>query len=365
MSFHQDLDNLTRDMHDASWEVEYMRKNPVTALMLERKSLQFKGGKQYYREVDTDTMEDIVQDYQVNETLTHQVKNTTERVTFRRKKFQAPIQVDEDEELENESQTPDKTRLHNLSELRVKKVQEAVRLHIRKLMYRGTGHSLAATDTNKYMQGLNSALTVDATYGQITRSKSAGTNDWFQPMDNQYDATGGASGDQNGEYTLSIHWLRSVLEPMEDLESDNVDLVTIVGGVLWLALIEEAEARGTPYKIVPSRLNKGGGTTTQGFEEMIIDRRRVIKDPFLKTGNNTTMGETAGTAGALERRLYCLNLKDWDMFIHPKRDFKLTEFFDQSQLANGSDFSLARIKFGGNLVCWHPNRQLYLSNVVP
>ena len=26
MSFHQDLDNLTRDMHDSTWMVEYVRK---------------------------------------------------------------------------------------------------------------------------------------------------------------------------------------------------------------------------------------------------------------------------------------------------------------------------------------------------
>jgi hypothetical protein len=215
------------------------------------------------------------------------------------------------------------------------------------------------------MQGLNSALTVDTTYAQLTRSKSAGTNDWWQPMDNRYDATGGASGDQNGEYTIGISWLRGILEPLEDLETDNVDLITIVGGVLWLALIEEAEARGVPYKIEPDRLNTRGGKTTQGFSEMVIDGRRVLKDPFLQSKYNTSMGETTDSAGALERRMYCLNLRTWDMFIHPKRNFKMTAFFDQSQIANGSDFSLARIKFGGNLTCWHPNQNLYLSNVVP
>jgi len=365
MSFHQDLDNLTRDMHDASWEVEYMRKNPVVALMLERKNLQFKGGKQYYRELDTDTVEDVVQDYKVNEQLDHSTKDTTKRATFIRKKFQAPIQIDEDEELENANQTSDGTRLHSLAEHKTQKVQEAVRLHLRKLMYRATGVTGAATDSNKYVQGLNNALTPDHTYGQITRTRASGIADWWQPAANQYDATGGAAGDQNGEYTIGVSWLRGILDPMEDLETDNVDLVTVVGGVLWLALIEEAEARGVPYKIEPDRLNKGGGKTTQGFSEMVIDRRRVIKDPFLKTANNTAMSETTGAAGDLSRRMYCLNLKTWDFFIHPKRNFKLSSFFDQSQLAGGYDFSLARLKFAGNLVCWHPNQNLYLSNVVP
>ena len=361
MSFHQDLNNLTRDMHDASWEVEYMRKNPVVALMLERKTLQFKGGKQYYRELDTDSMEDLVQDYKVNDTLSHGVIDTTDRATFRRKKFQIPIQIDEDEELENAEQTSDGTQLHKLAEHRVKKVQEGGRFHIRKLMYRGTGHAQAASDTNKYMQGLNNAVTVDHTYGQITRTTASNIKNFWQPADNRYTTT----TQSTTEYTIGISWLRGVLEPLEDLESDNMDLITIVGGTLWLALIEEAEARGIPYKIVPDRLNKRQGSTTQGFHEMILDGRRVIKDPFLKSANNTTMGETTGLTGALERRLYCLNLKDWDMFIHPKRNFKLMEFFDQSKLANGSDFNLARIKFAGNLVCWHPNRQLYFANVVP
>jgi len=215
------------------------------------------------------------------------------------------------------------------------------------------------------MQGLHAPLTPDVTYGQITRTKVSSVADYWQPAANQYDATGGATGDQNGEFTIGISWLRGILEPMEDLETDNQDLITIVGGVLWLALIEEAEARGIPYKIEPDRLNGRGGKTTQGFHEMILDGRRVVKDPFLKTGNNTAMGETAASAGALERRLYCLNLKDWDMFIHPKANFKLTEFFDQSKLAGGSDFRLARIKFAGNLVCWNPARNLYLSNIVP
>ena len=365
MSFHQDLDNMTRDMHDATWLVEYMKKNPVTAMLLDRKDLQFKGGKQYYREVDTSTMEDLAQDYDVNDPLTHGTMDTTSRITFRRKKFQFPVQIDVDEELQNDDQTPDNTQLQKLAKHRVKKAQEGTRLHLRKLIYRGTGHSLAASDSNKYIQGLNSALTVDATYGQLTRTKASSVNDWFQPAANGYDATGGLAGDQNGEYSISIHWMREILEPLGDLEGDDKELVTIVGGVLWLALQAEAERRGTPYKIVPDRLNQNDGKTTQGFTEMILDSRKIVKDPFLKAGNNTAMGETTGAAGALERRMYCLNLKDWDFFIHPKRNFKMSSFFDQSQIANGSDFNLSRIKFAGNLVCWYPARQLYLSNVVP
>ena len=114
-----------------------------------------------------------------------------------------------------------------------------------------------------------------------------------------------------------------------------------------------------PYKIEANR------TARQGFKEMILDGRRIIKDPFLKTANNTAMGETTAAAQALEGRVYGLNLKDWDFYIHPDSSFKMTKFFDQKKIVGGSDMQLARILFKGNLVCWHPNSQLYYELVTP
>jgi hypothetical protein len=138
-----------------------------------------------------------------------------------------------------------------------------------------------------------------------------------------------------------------------------VDLITLLGGTLWLSLQAEAEARSMPYKIEANRVAK------QGFKEMVLDGRRVVKDPFLKSAYNTGMGETTAAAGALERRVYCLNLKDWDFYIHPNKNFRITEFFDQKKIAGAADFKLARVLFAGNLVCWHPNRQLYYNHVAP
>lgn len=365
MSFHQDLDNLTRDMHDKTWLVEYMKKNPITALLLERKDLKFKGGKKYTRKADTDTHEDLVQDYTVNETLTHGVKDTTEEVTFRRKKMQCPIQIDVDEELENAKQTSDGTQLHNMAKWRVKKANEAMRVHLRKKFYMSVARagSKAPSDTNKYCQSLNSALEVDTTYGGVTRTYSAGTKAdtgfWFQPMGGVVTTATGASTAQRLTKTISISWLRTVQEPLEDLESDNTDLVTIIGGVLWLSLQAEAETRNMPYKLIDNRVAK------QGFTEMVLDERRILKDPFLKAANNTIMGETTASYGDLAMRLYGLNLKDWDMFIHPTNNFRMTEFFDQKKIAGGSDMKLARIMLAGNLVCWNPPANMYYSLVSP
>lgn len=360
MSFHQDLNFLTRDMHDKTWLVEYMKKNPVTALMLERKDLSFKGGKMYYRNADTDTHESLAQDYSVNDTLTHGVKDTTEEVKFRRKYIQFPVQIDVDESLQNAMQTEDRTQLQNLAAFRVRKANEGMRVHLRKKIYMSANSDFAKgpSDANKYLQGLNSALEVDTTYGKVTRTYSAGTKAdtgfWWQPM-------GGVitSGVQQTAVAISINWLREKQEPLEDLESDNTDLITIIGGVLWLSLQAEAETKNMPYKLVGERIAK------QGFTEMILDGRRIIKDPFLKASFNTEMGETSDSSGALERRLYAINLKNWDFYIHPKRNFKMSKFFDQSQIMGGTDSELARIKFAGNLVCWKPGPNMYYENVTP
>ena len=356
--FHHDLDNLTRDYHNKTWETEYMKKNPILALILERKNMKFGGGARYFRNLDTDTHESLAQDYDVNDVLTHGVKDTTETAYFRKKKMQFPIQVDVDEEMENARQTKEGTQLQNMAQYRVRKANEGMRIHLRKKLYMAMDQTKAPSDTNKYMQGLNAALEVDSTYGTITRTYSAGTKAdagfYFQPM-------GGVitSGVQASSVAISITQMRTWFEPLEDLESDNTDLVTILGGTLWLSLQAEAETKQMPYKLENNR------TARQGFKEMILDGRRIIKDPFLKAANNTSMGETTGNAQALEGRVYGLNLKDWDFYIHPDSSFKMTPFTDQKQFVGGTDMKLARILFKGNLVCWHPSSQLYYELVTP
>ena len=207
-----------------------------------------------------------------------------------------------------------------MAAFRVRAANKAGRFHFRDKMYRSLGQAKSGSDGNKYVQGLAGALTVDSTYGGRTRTYSAGTKAdigfTWQPM-------GGTitSGVQETAVAISINQMRTWLEPLDDLETDDLDLISICGGILWLSLQAEAEARSMPYTIEKNRITK------QGFSEMILDERRIIKDPFLKAANNAVMGETSASARALERRFYSLNLKNWDMFIDPKRNFKMTDFF--------------------------------------
>ena len=48
--------------------------------------------------------------------------------------------------------------------------------------------------------------------------------------------------------------------------------------------------------------------------------------------------------------------------LDPQRGFgHITDFTDQSVIANGTADYLARVKLAGNLVCEKPNGSIYLS----
>lgn len=348
MSFHQDLDNMTRDMHDASLEVEYMKKTPVLNLILEQKNVKFKGGERYFFTMDTDTVEDLAQDYGVNEELTHGTADTTDEAYFRRKHCQLPITLDFEEDLENAYQTEDRTQMYALAEFKTRKAQEGMRLHLRKLIYGN------AADTDKQIQGLDSALVVDTTYGTLARTRASNIHNFWQPGDNVYTAAQQATA-----RTFSLQALQGWVDPLTDLENGGGRFVIIVGNTLYLAAKSEAQALSMPVKTDP------GGLFKYGIEEVEVGGMRIIKDPFLQTKYNTVMGQTTGAAGSLDRRVYALNVPDWHMMIHPKRNFNMLPFFDQAQIAGGADFKLARVRLSGNLACKHPNRSLCFSNVTP
>lgn len=366
MSYHQDLLATTRDMHGASLETEYMKKTPVLNQILEKKNLKFNGGANYYQELDTADKESLTQDYTVNEPLTHGDTDTLKRGSFTKKKFQHAITIDVDEDMQNANNNSDGTKLHDLAKHKVKKAQEAVRLHLRKLLYAGCSHTPVAnawlgTDTNKYIQGLNSALQIDPvnipTYGGLARYETdtlaiAAGMEWWQPGDNRYTGT-----TQDANVTLSVSALQGWADPLTDLEVAPMDQIVVVGNTLFLALKSEAQALSMPVKYDPA------GNFKYGIEEMIIDGMRIVKDSFLQTKYNSMMGMTTGQAGSLDRRLYILNMNDIQLMVHPEKYFAMTEFFDQSKIAGAMDFTLARIKFAGNMVLWHPNQHLYLPNV--
>jgi hypothetical protein len=84
---------------------------------------------------------------------------------------------------------------------------------------------------------------------------------------------------------------------------------------------------------------------------MIIDGIEVVKDPWLRNAKATNAHLWA----------FLLHIPDWELRIHPARNFKLMPFTWQGDQANGLDAWISRVLLAGNLVCWAPNRSLHHS----
>ena len=69
------------------------------------------------------------------------------------------------------------------------------------------------------------------------------------------------------------------------------------------------------------------------------------------------------TTSTLRTKVYLLYLPSWELILHPKRPFKLTDQFWQGSIINGYDKYLSRVLAYGNFACWQPNANCLLTNV--
>jgi len=346
-----DLTEATRELFVRSLKKEVFLRMPFYEELEKRNLITFKGGKYIERLADMDEMDDLAQAYTTNETLTDEAKDMLAKPRFLWKKFQIPVRYDGDWEIQNENAGTEE-QLLDLVPFLVKKAQRAARLKMMKNTFNAAS-TTPRTDGGKEFQSLISALNHDNTYGTLSRTLSSNTRNWWQGADPAGLTAGGISSSQDTATNLTISNIRkwinetSVAHYMEA----KSDLMIVMCPTLFNKLRAEMESKA----IYNTDLNRAiaNDTANVGFNKMILDGHSVVDVPFLQ--------ESATT----RKWVFILNMNDWELRISTARNFKMTEFFDQKKIAGGSDFKLARIMFKGNLVCWHPNGQLYYANVTP
>jgi hypothetical protein len=153
---------------------------------------------------------------------------------------------------------------------------------------------------------------------------------------------------QNTATNISVANFRKWIVPIEQYMEKMSDLYVVMCPTLWNKLRAELEAKGQ------LELNKD--KLRFGIQQFEIDGAQIVKDPYLEKG--------WGSSGTTENWVFILNMADWELRIHSARNFKQTEFEWQGDQANGHDDWLARIMLAGNLMCWKPNGNLWLSNVM-
>lgn len=339
-----DLTKATRELHLRSLIDQVHMNIPVVEALQQRNQITYQGGTDVKRLVDTDTIDDLVQEYTVNEALTDEKKTTLEKPSFTMKYFQMPLRYDADEYLQNVTAGKEEQLLDLAAHL-VKKGQKDIRLYLCKKIF-NTGSTTGVADGAEGMQSLVSALDSDVTYGTLPRAIGSGVNDWWQGADPAGLNEVVTSSSQATATNLTISNLRkwitesSVAHNMERQD----DLYICMCPTLYNKLRAEMEAK---MQYQPAK----GDTANQGFQKMILDDHTIASVPYLQTTSE------------MKSWLFILNLNFWELRFHTERNFKMTDFKWQGENANGYDYWLARIMCLGNFVCWKPKSSMWLSNV--
>jgi hypothetical protein len=339
-----DLTKATRELFIRSLKNQVFRKTPVVEEIMRRNKITYSGGKFIERLVDTDEIDDLMQEYAANTALTDDKKTTLDKPRFTWKYAQLPLRYDVDEYTQN-ILAGSEEQLLDLADHLVKKGQRATKLWLEKKIF-NNGSTTGVGDNTVTFQSLVSALDSDTTYGTLTRNLSSGIRDWWQGADPADLTQNITSSSQATETNITISNIRKwVTETDVSHYMEGVDDITIVMcPTLYNKLRAEMEAK-LIYK--PS-----GDTQKQGFQKMELDGYTIVSSSFLQT------------TATMKKWVFILNMSDWELRIHSARNFKMTDFKWQGEYANGHDYWLARILISGNFMCWKPNGSMFLSNVV-
>ena len=340
-----DLTKATRELFDRTLVNQVMYRTPIIERLQRQNQITFTGGLDLRKLVDTDTIDDTVQEYTVNEALVDQKKTTLEKPVFKWKYATMPLRYDADELTENILTSDSEIQLLDLAAHLVKTGQRDMRRYLETVVF-NKGTDTPATDAGKTFQSLVSALNHDTAYATITRTLSTSTNDWWQ---------GAISTD------LTINTTTS--------GQDTATNLTIANTRKWVAETDVAHYMETPQELTfamcPTLFNKLRAETeskliynapaadmvTQGFNKISLDGHEVVSVPYLQRASNS------------KTWFFILNMNFFELRIHTARNFKMTDFVWQGTQSNGFDFYLARILLKGNFVCWKPNSSLWLSAV--
>ncbi len=339
-----DLTQATRELFIRTVKNQVFMQTPVLEEITRRNKITYSGGTDIRRLVDTAETDSTAQLYSTNEPLTNEPSNTLAKPVFTFRKMQVPLEYDVDIELQNAGAGREEQLLDLVQHI-TQKAQRATRLKLEQMLF-NSGSTTGVADSSTSFQSLVSALDHDVTYGTLSRSLSAGTRDWWQGADPAGLTSSITSSSQGTSYNMTISNLRKWIyetDVSHYMESPT-DLYIVMCPTLFNKIRAEAESK-LIYKEVPS------GNVKQSVTKFSLDGHTIVSSPYLQT------------TSTMKTWVFILNMNNWELRIHTKRNFKMTPWEWQGKQANGYDFMLARILLAGNFVCWQPNSSMFLSNV--
>jgi len=339
-----DLTEATRELFVRTLKNQVFYKMPFYEELARRNKITFRGGKYIERLVVKDEMDDLAQAYTVNEALTDEAKDMLAKPRFLWKLLQLPLRYSGDWVIQNANAGKEE-QLLDLVRFLVEQGQSGMRRKMMKNLF-NAGSTTGRGDAQKEFQSLVSALDHDIQYGNLARSFSSDTRDWWQGADPAGLNINISSGSQGSSYNMTISNLRKWIgeSDVSQYMDQKSDLTILMCSTLFNKLRAEMESKAI-YK------GEVGDTMKQGFTKMILDGYTVIDVPYLQT------------TSAMQTWVFILNMNDWELRISTERNFQMTDFEWQGKYTNGFDYYLARILVAGNLMCWKPRGNMWLSAV--
>jgi len=329
----------TRELWIPGVTKQVMYGMPLFAKLADRRRMPVKGGLSIKKTLDYAEVDDLAQEYAGSNTpLESGKKDFLTTAYFNWKKFQVPIEYDEDEESENRGGID--TAPVDLVREKVDKGTRAAKIKLQKMIY---GAYSATSDSDTGFQGIGDALhSSSTTYGNLARSTTSNT--WWM----------GASLDESWTdiataCSASIATFRDCHAKISLYADGPQDILVLCGSNIFQSLQGQVEASGANTNLGKTSLGK------YGFTAIEIDGIEVVYDPFLDIDPDSNTTSTW---------FIMLNVATWECRWFPGRDLRtVTPFEYQGKVVNGYDKYLARVLAKGNLVCWKPNANILKTNM--
>ena len=325
---------LTRNMFIRTIAEQQFYFSPVYAAMFESGRVNWGGGEQIEKPVDTNSQAgvDLVQEYANGDTpLTNGVRYPLAKVTFGYQKWQIPIEYDVDEWLVNVKGSQD-SKLVDLVKTRVANTHKWHRQYLISKAY-----STTSTEADSAINSIPLACGHSRTYGSITTSTVANTYWNGASIGNNWT-------DSSTNYGYSIDTIRRAYDTIVKYRDDaEVRVLCIVPTSAFRKLKREAEGK---------HIITGEGLLMKyGHNSITIDGKiEITADKWLENAERKT-------------ELFMLDVNTWELRMHKDRNFMFTDFEWQANQPGGLDKWTARIMNMGQLICWQPNANLYLDSL--
>ena len=340
--------NSTRDFWIRTVGKEVFLRLAFLAMLMEHRRVAFKGGKSITKTIVDDDVESLAQTYTVNEGLTGGTKTILAKPGFNWKYFQLPVEYGLEEHLQNQGAPSDVAPV-NLVELLGTIAHKSARMKLNTMIYANNGG--VDTDTSLAgFQGLIAALDHSITYGGRTRSTTKATGSLWQSV-----SPGDIWTDQDTAIAASIPNLRKLVAKCRRYRPANAKLYCLVGEALFQQFQSQVEARH-----LYDREGKAGSLAKYGFTTFTIDGVEFVQESYLSTLGTSVAHNTSYYPATW---IFIIDPETWELRMHPSRALKMTGFTWQGDVVGGQDKWLARIMAAGNLVCWQPNANCFLSNM--